>query len=102
VALNYCGSVQSSLTVNVKNSTDVVEHNIKANIYPNPTHGIITIEAQNMQRITISNTLGQVLIDVKVEDNETRFDMSRFAPGIYLINIYTDNGNAQKRVNVIR
>ena len=102
VALNYCGSVQSSLTVNVKNSTDVVEHNIKANIYPNPTQGIITIEAQNMQRITISNTLGQVLIDVKVEDNETRFDMSLFAPGIYLINIYTDNGNAQKRVNVIR
>ena len=101
-ALGYCGEDESSMTINVKNSTNVNEYNIKANIYPNPTNGLITIEAENMRRITVTNIMGQTLIDQELEGNEARLNMSHLAAGTYLIRIHTDNGMAIKRVNLIR
>ena len=82
--------------------TDVDEHSVEAKIYPNPTQGTVTIKAQGLRHITLSNMLGQILTDQETEGDETRIDMSRFAPGTYLINIYSENGNALKRVTLIR
>ena len=97
---NECGETETEMTVSVV--TNVNEHFIKANLFPNPTQGIITIEAENMRRVTVSNTLGQIVLDEEMEGDETRLNMSQFAPGTYLIRIHTDNGDALKRVNVIR
>ena len=101
-ALGYCGEAESSMTINVKNSTDVDEHGMKANIYPNPTNGIITIEAEDMKRITVCNMLGQIVVDEEVEGSETHLNMGHLAPGSYLVRIHTASGIALKRVNVIR
>ena len=90
------------MTINVKNSTDVDEHSVKANVFPNPTNGIVTIEAEGMRRITVSNAMGQILIDEERQGDETRLNMSRFAAGTYLIRIYTEDGTALRRVNVVR
>ena len=101
-ALGYCGEDESSMTIHVKNSTDLDEHNIKANIYPNPTNDNVTIEAEGLRRITVSNTFGQIIIDKEAQGNHTLLNMSQFAAGTYLICIHTENGIAMKRVNVIR
>ena len=55
-----------------------------------------------MRRITVSNTLGQILLDQETEGNHTLLNMSQFAAGTYLIRIYTESGTALKRINVIR
>ena len=99
---NTCGEMLNTLNVMVKNSTDVSEHNVKANLFPNPTNGNITIEAEGMRRITVSNTLGQIVLDKETEGDHTSLNMSQFAVGTYLVRIYTENGTALKRVNVIR
>ncbi len=101
-ALGYCGEDESSMTINVKNSTDVSEYNIKANVFPNPTNGNITVEAEGMRRITVSNTFGQIVLDNELQGNHATLNMSQFAAGTYLIRIHTENGIAMKRVNVIR
>ena len=90
------------MTVNVKNSTDVNEYSISAKIYPNPTHGIVTIDAEGMQRLTVTNTLGQILYDRKVESDNAQINMTQFGTGTYLVRIYTDSGTTVKRINVIQ
>ena len=101
-ALGYCGDDESSMTINVKNSTDVSEHNVQANVFPNPTNGNITVEAEGMRRITVSNTFGQIVLDEEAEGSHALLNMSQFAAGTYLVRIYTENGTALKRVNVTR
>jgi hypothetical protein len=91
-----------TMTVNVKNSTDINEQGISAKIYPNPTHDIVNIEAESLQRLTITNALGQILYDVEVDSDKAQVDMSQFGTGIFLIRIYTENGIIAKRINVIR
>ena len=86
----------------MKNSTDVSEYNIKANVFPNPTNGNITVEAEGMRRITVSNTFGQIVLDNELQGNHATLNMSQFAAATYLIRIHTEKGIAMKRVNVIR
>ena len=101
-ALGYCGQDESSMTINVKNSTDVDEYGFKAKIYPNPTNGIVTIEAESLQRLTVVNVLGQIMYDHETEGDYAQIEMSQFGTGTYLIRIQTGNGVAMKRINVIR
>ena len=102
VALGYCGQDESSKTINVKNSTDVNEYHISADIYPNPTNGIVNVEAQGLQRLTVTNTLGQVLFDHEMKADHTQINMNPFGAGTYLIRIYTENGTIVRRINVMR
>lgn len=101
-ALGYCGQDESSITINVKNSTDVDEYGFEAKIYPNPTNGIVNIEVEGLQRLTVMNALGQVLYDRETESDKTQIEMAQFGVGTYLIRIYTENGILVKRVNVIQ
>lgn len=87
--------------VNVKNSSDVNENSIVANIFPNPTNGNITIQAAQMQRITVVNALGQVMLDNEVDSDSETLDMSQFGTGVYVVRIVTSNGTILKNVNVM-
>jgi hypothetical protein len=80
----------------------VNEYGVKANLYPNPTNGNVTIEAEGMQRLTVVNELGQVVYDAEVSSDTETLNMSPFGAGVYMIRIYTENGMGIKRVSVIR
>ena len=101
-AENHCGTSEQALTVAVKNSTDVKEYNTNANIYPNPTNGIVNIEAEGLQRLTVTNVLGQTIYDREVEVDKVQIEMAQFGVGTYLIRIQTEHGTTVKRVNVMR
>ena len=101
-AVGYCGQDESSMTVTVKNSTDLEEFGIEAKIYPNPTNGIVNIEVEGLQRLTVVNALGQVVYDREVEGDEAQIEMAQFGVGSYLIRIYTIEGILVKRVNVMQ
>ena len=97
-----CNNGNGTKSINVKNSTDVNEFGVKASVYPNPTDGNVTIEAEGMQRLTVVNELGQVVYDAEVNNDTETLDMSQYGAGVYMIRIYTENGMGVKRVNVIR
>ncbi len=97
-----CNNGSNSLTITVKNSTDVNEFGVKANLYPNPTNGNVTIEAEGMQHLTVVNELGQVVYDAEVNNDTETLDMSQFGAGVFMIRIYTNEGIGVKRVSVIR
>ena len=78
------------------------EFGIIAKLYPNPTNSIVNIEAEGLQRLTVTNTLGQTLYDREVKADNAQIEMAQFGVGTYLIRIYTENGTTVRRIIVIR
>ncbi len=70
-------------------------------LYPNPTKGIVNIEAEGAMTVSVMNTLGQKVIETNATDN-TVIDLSNYESGIYMIRIESGNGTMTEKVNVIR
>lgn len=71
-------------------------------IYPNPTDGRVTIEADDLKHITICNMLGQIIYEDNASGNEFVYDFGQHGEGVYLIRIETTNGIVTKRVAVTK
>ncbi len=100
--ISECNNGNGTFDIKVKNSTDVNEYSINASLYPNPTDGNVTIEAEGLQRLTVVNELGQVVYDAELNNDTETLNMSQFGTGVFMIRIYTENGVGVKRVSVIR
>ena len=82
--------------------TAIDENGVKGMmIYPNPTKDNLTITAENMTRITITNTLGQVIFDQEVSSDNEMINMSQYEAGVYMVRITTENGVAVERITVL-
>ena len=82
-------------------STDAVsEQDNDVNVYPNPTSGIITVEASGMNYLTVMNALGQVVYDAPVDTDEVLLDLAQYGAGIYLVRINTATETLVKRISV--
>ncbi|MBR1513411.1 MAG: T9SS type A sorting domain-containing protein, partial [Bacteroidales bacterium] len=81
---------------------DVNENEIITALFPNPTNGNVTIQAMGMTRITVVNTLGQVVYDTELKADEYILNMSQFTAGMYMVRVSTVNGVAVKRVTVMQ
>ena len=99
---NNCGHDTKTLSVNVKNSTGVDEFGNGVKIYPNPSNGLVNIETEGLQRLTVTNAMGQVVYDNEVSGEKVQIEMSQFGVGTYLIRIYTESGILVKRINIMR
>ena len=91
-------------TVNfvVAEVTGMGENNDKVVLYPNPTKGNVTIEANGMSRISVVSVLGQVVYDTEVNASSYTLNMSQFNAGMYMVRVYTENGVTIKRVTVMQ
>lgn len=69
-------------------------------IYPNPVKDNLTITAEAMTRITITNTLGQVMYDEEVVSDNLEINVSQYKAGVYVVRIATETGVTVERVVV--
>lgn len=83
-------------------TVSVDENSIMAQVYPNPTNGMLNISAVGLQHITITNLMGQIVYDQDVDNDFVVVDMGQIGNGIYVINIGTANGTSMKKVSVTR
>ena len=90
----------NSINYTANHTDGVNENSIYSAIYPNPTNGDIRINANNMVRISVVNSLGQVVYNKAVEGDEAIVNMAQFGNGVYMVNIATENGTVVKRVIV--
>ena len=81
--------------------TDVAEVS-DTRIYPNPTTGNVTIEANGMNHITVVNTLGQVVYDTNINGDTFRMNLGQFQAGVYMLRISTESGVSVTRVTVTK
>ena len=77
-----------------------VGENLLSNVklYPNPTSGQLSIEAENMTTVSVFDLVGQCLIQMTAKDGQVTLDMSQLQNGIYLIKVSTANGSMMQRV----
>lgn len=76
---------------------------VEARIYPNPTQGKLTIEAEDIERVRVVNMVGQVLDEAVVgREDQLTLNLNGYAPSVYLLEIKTAYGVAKRRVTVCR
>ena len=76
------------------------ENELNVDLYPNPTKGMVNIFGENLQRVSVFNMFGQMVLDVTVNANQTTVDMSTFSAGVYMVRIATAQGVTSKNVIV--
>jgi len=81
---------------------DNVNENGGMAIFPNPTKGNVTIQANDMRHITVVSVLGQVVYDADVTANEVILNMSQYSAGMYTVRVMTENGMHVERISVIK
>ena len=68
-------------------------------VYPNPAKDNLTIQAEGMTRITITNALGQVVYDMNANSDNEVIDMNKYDAGIYMVRITTETGSVVRKVS---
>ena len=87
----------------VSGTTDGLNENSdNVALFPNPTNGNVTIQAQGMSRITVVSILGQVVFDTELNADNYTLNMGQFNAGLYMVRVYTENGVTVKRVTVMQ
>ena len=96
---NAYGSDETFVVVTV---TSIDENGVEGMmIYPNPTKDNVTISAEGIERITITNALGQVMLDRVVNSDSEILNMGQYEAGVYMVRIVTANGVATERITVL-
>jgi hypothetical protein len=85
-------------------STDNVDENLanEIGIYPNPTTGVFTVEAENISRVEVYNLIGQKVSSEEMFTSKTNIDMTGFDTGIYMVRIIANGTEITRKVSVIR
>lgn len=85
-------------------SLDGVEEEIvldDAQIYPNPTTGVLQIEAQGLKGVEVYDLMGrQVVSQSLIQIDAKEIDLSCCPSGVYLVKLITDDGVVIRRVGV--
>lgn len=86
------GVVEAGFVANVscetRLGTNVFVPEIDFTYYPNPTNGIVTVNATtNMSELAVYNLSGQLLYNNKINALETKVDMSAYATGMYFFKL---------------
>lgn len=60
-----------------------------AKVYPNPTQGRVTIEAESIHHVSIYNLLGEKVLESAASGDDYEVDLGGMEKGLYLIRIET-------------
>ena len=69
-------------------------------VYPNPTEGMIKIEAENMKSISIFNLLGEIVFESSANGDTFEYDFSHQGAGVYFIKVETAKGIETMKITV--
>lgn len=73
----------------------------EARIYPNPTSGNLTIEAEALVSVTVYNLVGQKVHEELVQGERSVINMKAFGSGMYLVKFDCAEGTITRKVTVI-
>ncbi|WP_340111266.1 T9SS type A sorting domain-containing protein [Maribellus mangrovi] len=88
---------ENGLTSSIRHDQKLLDEIV---IYPNPTHDFISLKMpQKVQNSTaeIVTLNGQVLQSYKVNNNQTRLDVSQIPAGVYLLRIRMQDNQSLKK-----
>ena len=80
--------------------TGLDENETQVKVYPNPTQGLVTLEAEGMLEVSVYNALGQCVLKKEVAESQSVVDLQNRSEGLYLLRIKTENGIVSKRITI--
>jgi hypothetical protein len=73
------------------------KENKKIKIYPNPSSDFIIIEnAEARSTVRLYNTLGQMLLQTTLSQNQERINIQNLLSGIYIVEFISDDNHIQR------
>ena len=69
---------------------DVVAENI--NVYPNPAKSVVNVYAENLNKVTVFNSIGQIVYTEDTTSDNLMINVESWTNGLYYINLETENG----------
>jgi hypothetical protein len=73
----------------------IEEYTSNLKVYPNPSNSIMNIEGEHIEKITIHNSIGQIVKIVSDTENIIQIDVSNFAKGNYVFSVSYSNGSTE-------
>lgn len=71
-------------------------------LFPNPTHGQVTIHAPQLRQVKFYNSIGMISKDLYFESTDmVSVDIDDLTPGFYLVEIITTQGKTSKKLIVL-
>jgi photosystem II stability/assembly factor-like uncharacterized protein len=67
-------------------------------VYPNPVSDFLNIKAENIIQVSVTNTIGQVVLVNVIDANDARINTSELESGVYIIKIDTQNGSVTRKI----
>ena len=97
-SLHSCDSIVTLYLTVGKGSTDQPPVVLDVKVYPNPTVGQITVEADEMQLIELYDGVSRRIDRRTVESGSSTLDLSNLPTGIYYLRVKTANGTVIKKI----
>ena len=69
---------------------DVTAENI--NVYPNPAKSVVNVYAENLNKVTVYNSIGQVVYTEVAGSDNLMINVESWTNGLYYINLETKSG----------
>lgn len=69
---------------------DVKTENVE--VYPNPAKSVVNVNAANLSKVTVFNSIGQVVYVEDVSSDEHVINVESWSNGLYYINLETKDG----------
>ncbi len=79
-------------------SIDNIENNANIKIYPNPTTGLINVEAKGIESLEVFDIYGKEVLKSEVRSPKHEVDLSSQSKGIYIIKVTTNKGVAVEKI----
>lgn len=97
-----CGELRRDFEINA-GFFGVGEQALEVTVFPNPTKGTVTVEAEGIECVRLTNMLGQVLEQREFDRSDSVIlSLAGYVPSVYLLEIKTVNGMVKKRVVLCR
>ena len=90
------GRIDALAAVNAIGNDGVEEFGDNVRVFPNPTNGIINVNANGLKNIVVFNALGQKVY----ETVENQIDLSQLGTGLFMLRIETETGEIVQRIMV--
>lgn len=84
-----CNTAMVTFWVTPLDPTQLTENNLNINIFPNPAADFVTVEAEGLQSVILTDIYGKTLSSIATEGNSVRLDLSGLSAGVYLISAKT-------------
>lgn len=101
VTVTDANGCEDTLTSSVSSSVSILENEISATIYPNPTNGVVVIDFGGTQEgiIHVQDAIGQLVLTQEITNSKQTIDLSKNERGVYFIQISI--GAATKMVKIV-